>query len=116
LSRERRRQLRLSLLPWLVCLTLFVVWWSNPVHHIQVLGTLIGTAICFFEVLMPGYFYYFLGRMQVVNPAIEPDPSWRLAIVVTKSPSEPWQVVLPTRGLSEAVASDLREALVRPGT
>lgn len=54
---------------------------------------------------MPGYFYFFLLRMRVVNPLIEPDPTWRLAMVVTKAPSEPWPLV--RRTLEAMLAQDI---------
>jgi cellulose synthase (UDP-forming) len=105
LTRRRRRLIQLSLVPWGVCLVLFLAWWLDPVHHIHPLGTVVGSAISFFEVLMPGYFYFFLLRMRVVNPATAPDPAWRLAMVVTKAPSEPWSLV--RRTLEAMLAQDL---------
>ena len=83
LSPCQRRRMILSLLPWLFLLIVFCVWWTLPIHHISILGSGIATALILFEVLMPGYFYYFLLRSRVVNPLIEPNPSWRLAMVVT---------------------------------
>ena len=101
----RSRRVILSLLPWLTLLIGFCVWWSLPSHHISIVGSTIATALILFEVLMPGYFYHFLLRAPVVNPLMEPDPSWRLAMVVTKAPSEPWPVVLRT--LEAMLAQDM---------
>ncbi|MFM9087922.1 MAG: glycosyltransferase family 2 protein [Cyanobium sp.] len=105
LPRKQRWLMQLSLVPWAVCVIVFLAWWANPLHHIHILGTIIGSALSFFEVLMPGYFYFFLLRMRVVDPAIQPDPHWRLAMVVTKAPSEPWDLV--RRTLEAMLAQDI---------
>jgi hypothetical protein len=45
-----RRQyllLQLILLPWGLGVAVFIAWWFNPAHHINVVGSLIDTAICF---------------------------------------------------------------------
>ena len=103
-----RRRVTLALLPWACSLVLFLGWWVLPSHHISALGSAMATALILFEVLMPGYFYFFLLRSRVVNPQIEPDPAWRLAMVVTKAPSEPWPLVRRTLEamLSQDIAHD----------
>ena len=105
LSPDQRRWLIFSLLPWSVLLVLFCIWWALPSHHISILGSAIATALILFEVLMPAYFYYFLLRSRVVSPLIQPDPSWRLAMVVTKAPSEPWPLV--RRTIEAMLAQDM---------
>ncbi|MEB3362356.1 MAG: glycosyltransferase family 2 protein [Synechococcaceae cyanobacterium] len=105
LDASQRWRIELSLLPWASLLVLFCAWWARPNHHISILGSAIATALILFEVLMPGYFYFFLLRSRVVNPLIEPDPSWRLAMVVTKAPAEPWPLVRST--LEAMLAQDL---------
>lgn len=88
--------LRLSLLPWLVAVVGFLVWWFNPQHHIHLPGSLIASALLLFQVLTPAYFYAFVLRMQRMPSWLRPDPRWRLAMVVTKAPSEPWPMVRTT--------------------
>ena len=105
LSPARERLFLLSLVPWAFCLVVFTGWWAIPSHHISVLGSAIASALTFFEVLMPAYLYFFLLRSRVVNQSITPDPSWRLAMVVTKAPSEPWPLV--RRTLEAMLTQDL---------
>jgi cellulose synthase (UDP-forming) len=93
LSRKQAIMLRLSILPWVLGSFLFVVWWMQPSHHTNLLGSIIGTSVCFLNILVPAYFYAFVRRMKVVNPYLQPSPNWRVAIVVTKAPSEPWDIV-----------------------
>lgn len=71
----------------------------------SVLGSAIASALTFFEDLMPAYLYFFMLRNRVVNQPITPDPSWRLAMVVTKAPSEPWPLV--RRTLEAMLTQDL---------
>ncbi|WP_322773823.1 glycosyltransferase family 2 protein [Synechococcus sp. CBW1107] len=96
LSKKQSRWLRLSAIPWAACMIMFAIWWFNPVHQISLLGSLLGSALFLYEALTPGYFYNFLRRIKIVNPELQPDPNWRLAIVVTKAPSEPWSMVKNT--------------------
>jgi hypothetical protein len=73
----------------------------------SVLGSAIASALTFFEDLMPAYLYFFMLRNRVVNQPITPDPSWRLAMVVTKAPSEPWPLV--RRTLEAMLTQDLAQ-------
>lgn len=93
LTLQQSRLLHLSILPWLISVVAFVLWWIRPEHHISLLGSVIGSIIILFEILTPGYFYYFIRRIKIVNPCIVPCAEWRLAIVVTRAPSEPWEIV-----------------------
>lgn len=95
-SEKQALTLRLSILPWLIAVICFIAWWANPIHHINLFGSILGTLICFFDVLTPAYFYAFVNRIRVVNPEIQPPPEWRIAIIVTKAPSEPWPLVRHT--------------------
>lgn len=48
------------------------------------------------ELFLPAYFFWFVLRMQRVNPQLPLPLHWRVAMVVTKAPSEPWPVVQAT--------------------
>jgi cellulose synthase (UDP-forming) len=106
LSRKQQQLLFASIVPWVLCLTLFILWWANRAHHLSVFGTIFTTLMCFYEVLLCGYFYYFLRRLKTVNFSLEPDPAWRHAMVVTKAPAEPWEVAKQT--LLACLAQDIR--------
>lgn len=95
-SKKQTLFLRLSVLPWAIGVILFAIWWFRPEHHISFAASIIGSTIIFFEIITPAYFYSFLRRIKVVNPNIQPSQDWRLAIVVTRAPSEPWEVVKRT--------------------
>ena len=48
------------------------------------------------QTVLPAYYFYFVYRMKRPNPEIEIPQDWRVAMVVTKAPSEPWSVVQKT--------------------
>ena len=105
-TRRQTLLLRLSVVPWVAGVLLFSAWWFRPEHYVSLLGSVVGTAVLFFELLLPGYFYAFIMRIKVVSRAIQPNNDWKLAIVVTRAPSEPWEVVQKT--LLAMINQDIR--------
>jgi len=55
----------------------------------------INTIVIGWTLILPGYYFFFVYRMKIANPALNP-PEGSYAIVVTKAPSEPWPVVSRT--------------------
>lgn len=80
---------------WLVALGWFLHWWFLPGHVVSVWGLVLTSVVLFWELALPGYFFYFVGRMRRTNPALAL-PNVRVAMVVTKAPSEPFSVVQKT--------------------
>jgi cellulose synthase (UDP-forming) len=71
-------------------------WWLEPAHATTLTTTAISTALLAVEMLLvPLWFFFWIYRMKRPNPSLEP-PQLRTAIVVTKAPSEPWEVVRET--------------------
>ena len=46
--------------------------------------------------MLPAYYFFFVWRMKRPNPNLDLPSHWRVAMVVTKAPSEPWDVVKQT--------------------
>ena len=81
----------------------FWLWWvSSGAGHWTAL-TVVGTAVIAWLFLLPFYFLFFACRMTRVDPAV-PAPLLRVAMVVTKTPAEPWAVV--RRTLEAMLAQD----------
>jgi cellulose synthase (UDP-forming) len=81
---------------WLAAVVFFWHWWLAPSHHATVAGLVANSAVLAFEfVVVPGWFMFFLVRMRRPDPAVEV-PELRTAMIVTKAPSEPWQLVRAT--------------------
>ena len=84
---------------WLGSLAFFWSWWLRSDHVVTVLGMVVNTLMLVWGLLLPGLFFFHVGRMRRPNPALE-IPRLRVAMIVTKAPSEPWDVVRGTlRGM-----------------
>src|SRR5579862_6081121 len=95
MSRSQGRTFRILVGIWLLALGWFWTWWLQPDHAISWQGTVISTGLIGWTVLLPGWFFFFAGRMRRPNPDLAP-PAGRVAMVVTKAPQEPWHVVKRT--------------------
>lgn len=81
---------------WLVSLIYFWHWWFQPQHLSSQLGTFINSALILWTMIMPGYYFFFVYQMKRPNPRIKIPQTWRVAMVVTKAPSEPLSIVQKT--------------------
>lgn len=78
---------------WLALLIFFWQWWLRPEHVISVPRYICISLLFAWLTLLPAYFILCFGR--AVRPIIRPVPG-RVAMVVTKAPSEPFSVVRRT--------------------
>lgn len=81
---------------WLAALAQFFVWWFNSAHVVTVTRFWVITLAVGWITLLPGYFVFFVLRARVANPAVPIPEEWRVAMVVTKVPSEPFALVRET--------------------
>jgi len=85
----------LGLCLWLSTLLRFWVWWLDPAHVVSPVGYAVVTLAVAWVSLVPLYFILiFLGARRVRADAIL--PVGRVAMVVTKAPSEPFAIVQKT--------------------
>ncbi|WP_067828510.1 glycosyltransferase family 2 protein [Nocardia inohanensis] len=82
-------------LAWAIVTTLFWVWWMRPRHSVGILGFVVTTLLVAYVTLLPTYFLLTVNRLRRVRPG-RPVPPLRVAMVVTKAPSEPWPMVRKT--------------------
>lgn len=78
---------------WLLSLVFFWSWWFDPAHVDDQVRFVLNTIGLVCTLVVPGYFVWFVSRMQAPSEAIPIRPGQRLAMVVTKAPSEPFPVV-----------------------
>jgi cellulose synthase/poly-beta-1,6-N-acetylglucosamine synthase-like glycosyltransferase len=89
---RQKRQLHGLLWIWAASAVLFYVWWFNPVHVSGFWRFFFNTLVISWPILMPAYAFHFVRRMKKPNPALGIPEEWRVAYIVTKAPSEPWDV------------------------
>jgi len=85
----------------------FWYWWFNGEHIVDVTRFVFNTVILAWSLLLPAYFFFFVSRMKRPNASL-PFPKYRVAMVVTKAPSEPFSVVRKTlrAALSQTLPHD----------
>lgn len=85
---------------WLAALVYFWDWWLDPAHYVELVGYVTATATVAWVTLLPAYFMVIFYRARKPSgPLCLPEGS-RIAMVVTKAPSEPFAIVQSTlRGM-----------------
>ena len=81
---------------WFVTLIWFWRWWLQPQHITTVDGIILCSVLLAWNTMLPAYYFFFVWRMKRPNPNLDLPSHWRVAMVVTKAPSEPWEVVKQT--------------------
>ena len=96
MSKKQKRTFTVLVTAWVGALAFFWQWWLQAEHILSWLDMLIISLIVAWQTVVPGYYFYFVSRMKRFNPAIKIPTDWRVAMVVTKAPSEPWSLVKKT--------------------
>jgi cellulose synthase/poly-beta-1,6-N-acetylglucosamine synthase-like glycosyltransferase len=73
----------------------FWMWWLGQGHGTWTALSVVVTGLFAWVTLLSLYFFFFVTRMTKPNPALSV-PELRVAMVVTKAPSEPWPVLQRT--------------------
>lgn len=96
MSRAQRIEFAVSIAVWAAAFLFFWSWWLTPAH-IDGVGRFAFASLPFaWLTLMPIYFFVMFSRARrCVGPVALPAGS-RVAMVVTKAPSEPFEVVAQT--------------------
>ena len=81
---------------WAASLVLFFVFWFNPGNIVTPFRFVLNTLVLFYTFIMPAYFFFFVYKMKKVNPQLEIPADWRVAMIVTRAPAEPFDVVKQT--------------------
>jgi hypothetical protein len=82
---------------WVAASVFLTVWWLQPGHVRGDVGGVVNTALLAFDlVALPAWFLFFAARGLCAPAPPAAVPSLRVAMVVTKAPSEPFGVVRRT--------------------
>lgn len=95
LGHRSRLAVAVGTLAWAIVIALFWVWWLQPQHRLGLIGFVVTTLLVAYVTLIPIYFLLTVNRLRRVwtGRAV---PPLRVAMVVTKAPSEPWPMVRKT--------------------
>ena len=90
---------------WALALLYFWAWWLEPRHHNDAFGSVIVSVVLIWITLLPAYFIVIFYRATKPNGPLRLPAESRVAMVVTKAPSEPFSVVRKT--LQAMLAQDV---------
>lgn len=96
ISGYRRVEYLAGVALWIAALAYFWAWWLRPEHHFSTFGSVLVTAVIAWVTLLPGYFIAIFYRARKPNGPLRLPAGSRVAMVVTKAPSEPFPVVAET--------------------
>ena len=96
LSRRQRIVHTAGALAWGLAALYFWTWWLAPEHNIGTVWYALNSLVLAWLTAVPLYFLCLYTRARVSRADLDPVPNSRVAMVVTKAPSEPWWVVRET--------------------
>ena len=80
---------------WLICVADFWAWWLQPSHRLGLLGLLLNSLVLLYVSGYPVFFVVGINRLRNTSRSVSV-PLLRVAFVVTRAPSEPWDVARST--------------------
>ena len=96
LTGYRRKEYLAGATIWLAMLGYFWAWWLRPEHYVGFWGFALVTAILAWVTFLPAYFIVLFYRARQPYGPLRLPVGSRIAMVVTKAPSEPFSVVATT--------------------
>ncbi|MGN6779490.1 glycosyltransferase family 2 protein [Rhizobium sp.] len=96
LQGRRRAEYAVCAMLWLAALGYFWSWWLTPAHHVDVAGSVLLTLVLAWVTVIPAYFIVVFFRAEKPTGQLRLPAGSRIAMVVTKAPSEPFAVVART--------------------
>lgn len=95
LSRNARIGQAVGFAVWAACFTFFWAWWLRPEHYSSLVPYVTVSFTLLWVSLTPAYFLAIFRKSRRPDSQIAM-PDLRVAMVVTKAPSEPFEVVEAT--------------------
>jgi cellulose synthase (UDP-forming) len=102
LNRKQKRQVDILIVLWAVSVGIFTAWWFQPKNIVNPWLFAFNSFVLGWGTVMPAYYFYFLRRMKKPNPELPIPADWRVAMVVTRAPSEPFALVKRMVGAMKA--------------
>ncbi|HEX9034104.1 MAG TPA: glycosyltransferase family 2 protein [Streptosporangiaceae bacterium] len=95
LSRADRAVIGILAAGWLASLVFFWSWWLSPVHYLGLFGLVVNSVVLAYVSCFPALFVAGASMLRKVGPWVRV-PGVRVAFVVTRSPSESWEIARST--------------------
>jgi cellulose synthase/poly-beta-1,6-N-acetylglucosamine synthase-like glycosyltransferase len=92
MTRRQKYQLRFLVCCWVLTQLGFWAWWLQHGHVVTWAGIAVNSLLFLWTTYLGAWYMFFVLRMKEPNPALGV-PEGRVAMVVTKAPSEPWPVL-----------------------
>jgi len=96
LNARQKREFLVECAVWLVALGYFWFWWLDPAHIIGLTGYALVSVVLLWVTLLPLYFIVIVHGAKKPQGTLYLPTGSRVAMVVTKAPSEPFNVVAQT--------------------
>jgi len=99
LTKKQTFKYWILVLLWIISVGRLIIWWfSSGSYFINQMGFVLNSLVMGWVFIFPGWFYYYAGKMKTAKVSDEssPYPEGRIGLVVTKAPSEPWEMVKQT--------------------
>lgn len=104
MSARQKWHFRFLVAAWSAGLLVFYLWWFRGDHMTSMFRFAVNSFLLASTLTMPAYFFFFVSRMKRTNPRIPLPTDWRVAMITTRAPSEPFSVV--KRTLEAMLAQD----------
>ncbi len=96
LSKKQQAWLIVLVAAWISGVVIFYAWWFDHDHFTGAVRFLLNTLLVTWTSVVPAYLLFFVLQMKQVNPKLRIPSNWRVAMVTTRAPSEPFDVVKET--------------------
>lgn len=96
MSARQKSCLCFLVMAWGMGLAVFYTWWFRGPHIGDWFRFACNTLLITWTLVLPGYLFFFATRMKRPNPRIDLPRHWRVAMVTTRAPCEPYSVVKKT--------------------
>lgn len=96
LTRKQQAWIIVLVAAWISGVLFFYAWWFNGEHFTGTFRFVLNTLLVTWTSVVPAYLLFFVLQMKRVNPNLRVPMDWRVAMVTTRAPSEPFDVVKET--------------------
>jgi cellulose synthase (UDP-forming) len=96
LNARQRSEFLIGCGAWLAAMTYFWSWWLQPAHIVSIASFLVVSSVLVWVTLEPLYFLLIFSDAKKPADPLQLPPGSRVAMVVTKAPSEPFSIVAET--------------------